>query len=204
MAATDFGKALEKKLDAHRKITCARRGKSSTGLARPDYFDWMSEGAKQVQKHRPDLVVVIIGGNDGQDLIPPKGVRARRVHWKKKAWSDAYRQRVIDFLNLLTEGDRRVLWLELPVMERPHLESKLATIRAVQKDAIASVPAATWVDTRRHFLDGRGRILRSTKVRGYKKAQKLRQDDGIHFSVAGARFFAQRIYPEVLGALGLE
>src|SRR5688572_2790634 len=44
MAATDFGVALEKQLDAHRYISCVRWGKSATGLARPDYFDWMRAG----------------------------------------------------------------------------------------------------------------------------------------------------------------
>jgi hypothetical protein len=164
----------------------------------------MREGTRQVKRHRPDLVIVIIGGNDGQDLIPPKGVQARRVHWKKKEWEAAYHERVVAFLKLLTDSGRRVLWLELPVMDHPRLEAKLTTIRAIQKDAVDSVAGATWIDTRSHFLDAKGRIIKSAKVRGYRKSKKLRQDDGIHFSVAGARYFARRVYPDVVAALGLD
>ncbi len=203
MAATDFGSALESALDQHRKIRCARRGKSATGLARPDYFDWMREARKQVKRSSPDLIVVIIGGNDGQDLLTPKGQKRRRVLWNGASWKDAYRERVARFLGLLTEKDRRVLWLELPLMDHRSLEEKLALIRSVQKEAVEQVEGATWLSTRSFFLDPDGRLVRRTNVKGFKKTQRLRQRDGIHFTVAGARFFAERVAPEVIAALGL-
>ena len=73
LAATGFGALLEKKLDAHPDIECDRKAKSATGLARPDFYDWEAEAKKQVDAKQPDLVVVIMGGNDGQDLTPKSG-----------------------------------------------------------------------------------------------------------------------------------
>jgi len=202
MAATDFGRALEKRLDEHPKLDCRRRGKSSTGLARPDFFDWMAEGAKQVKKARPDLVIVVIGGNDGQDLKPKK--KGRRVFWKSNKWEPAYRARVEAFIDLLAADGRRVLWLELPVMDRKHLEGKLKRIRAVQVEALDAKSDVAWyVDTRRHFIGDRDEILRKVKVRGYKRQQRLRQDDGIHFTLPGANYFADAVLPDVLEVLGL-
>jgi hypothetical protein len=202
MAATDFGKALESRLDAHPKVVAHRRGKSATGLARPDFFDWMSEGAAQVKKHDPDVVVVIMGGNDGQDLID-KEKKARRVFWKTPAWEAGYKARLTAFAERLTEGGRRLVWLELPAMDQPRLEDKLEIIRRVQRETLAELGAmAHHVDTAAFFYQGK-RLLKAAEVQGYKSPQTLRQADGIHFTVPGSRYFADHVYPALLRVLGL-
>ena len=48
LAATGFGALLERRLDAHPLVVCFRKAKSASGLARPDFFDWMKEGKRQV------------------------------------------------------------------------------------------------------------------------------------------------------------
>ena len=192
MAATDFGRALQRRLDAHVGLKAVRRGKSATGLARPDYFDWMSEAQRQLKRHKPDLVVVIIGGNDGQDLIPK--TKGRRVHWNKPKWKDAYAARVQAFTRLLMGDERRVAWIELPAMDRKRFERKLSFIREVQKTALAELgPRVRYVSTRDIFYDDNGRLRRKIKARGKKVA--LRQDDGIHFSLPGSQYFADAVYP---------
>ena len=195
MAATDFGRALEKKLQAHERLKAVRRGKSSTGLARPDFFDWMGEAKKQIARHKPDLVIVIIGGNDGQDLIPKKG--RGRVHWNKSKWADAYTARVQNFAKLLMGERRHVVWLELPAMDRKKFERKLSYIRDVQKRALASLgPRVRYLETREIFYDDKGRLVR--KIPKGKKKVALRQKDGIHFSLPGSRYFADQVYPDVV------
>ena len=200
MAATDFGRALQKRLQAHAKLSAVRRGKSSTGLARPDFFDWMSEAERQLRRHDPDLVVVIIGGNDGQDLIPKE--KGRRVHWNKPKWKDAYAARVQAFARLLMGDDRRVAWLELPAMDRRRFEGKLRLIRDVQKKALAELgPRVVYVSTRDFFYDDRGQLRR--KISDGKRRVPLRQDDGIHFSLKGSHYFADRVLPALLNEWGL-
>lgn len=65
LAATGFGALLERKLDAHPHVVAFREGKSASGLARPDFFDWLEMGKKHAEFRQPDLVIVIMGGNDG-------------------------------------------------------------------------------------------------------------------------------------------
>ncbi len=202
MTATDFGKALEKLLDAHPQVECARRGRSATGLARPDYFDWQSEGRKQAKKHDPDLIIVVMGGNDGQDLID-KAKKKRRVFWKGKKWPENYSQRMKHFIDGVMAPYRKVVWIELPVMDRPRLEKKLTIIRQVQRELVNSLDEANYLSTRKFFVDNNDKLFRATKVKGYKAKQKLRQEDGIHFTVPGSRYFANRVYPLVLKNLGL-
>ncbi|MFY2560629.1 DUF459 domain-containing protein, partial [Corallococcus terminator] len=54
-----------------------------------------------------------------------------------------------------------------------------------------------------YFTDARGNALLQARVEGFRKPMKLRMSDGVHFTIAGGRYFASKVYPEVLGALGL-
>ncbi len=202
LAATGFGALLEKKLDNHPEIDCARKAKSASGLARPDFYDWMGEAKRQVKAHNPHIVVVIIGGNDGQDLTG-KTKKQKRVHWKSDDWDAAYRERMDAFLAELGTSDRKVLWLGLPMMGLTSFEKKLELIRGIQTEAVAAAgDKATYLDTVTFTAEG-GKLLKTADV-GNKKGQQLRADDGIHFTMAGSEYFADKVYPEVVKALGLE
>lgn len=203
LAATGFGALLERKLDAHEDIECFRKGKSASGLARPDFFDWPTEAKKQLEFRKPELVVVIMGGNDGQDLTRKKG---KRVSWSEPdAWKDDYRARMDDFLATLAADERKVLWLGLPTMGMRSLETKLETIRAIQREAVEALgDRGRYVDTAPFVTGDDGALLTEAKVGGSKKAQPIRAEDRIHFTMSGSEYFADKVLPEVFGALGVE
>ncbi|NVJ03301.1 DUF459 domain-containing protein [Myxococcus sp. AM009] len=201
LIATGFGEYLQAQLDAHPRIQSARRAKSSTGLARPDFFDWMDVGREEVERHQPDVVVVILGGNDGQSLQDTQGGKA--IRWGQAEWEAAYRQRINDFLAVLASPGRKIVWLELPTTGLKRFEQKLRIIRALQREVISSRQDAVHLDTRPFFTDAKGRALRQARVDGFRRPMRLRMADGVHFTVAGGRYFANKVYPEVLGVLGL-
>jgi len=202
LAATGFGAMLEKKLDAHPHVVCYRKGKSASGLARPDFFDWMGESKRQIEFRKPDLVVVIMGGNDGQDLTRLHG--KKRVHWNKDDWPVAYRERMDKFLGEVVDDDRKVLWLGLPHMGLRSLEKKLVLIRGIQAEAVAALgDGNTYVDTVPYTTTDEGETLAMAAVGTRSKKKKIRADDKIHFTMSGSEYFADRIYPDVLQALSL-
>ncbi len=202
LAATGFGALLERKLDAHPNIDCERKAKSATGLARPDFYDWEAEAKKQVAAKTPDLVVVIMGGNDGQDLTPKSG-KGKRVAWKSEGWNAAYKGRVADFLKEIGVEQRKVLWLGLPKSELNSFEQKLEVIRQIQSEAVGELgEAGTYLDTTPFLTDASGVLIEKATV-GKRKDQELREDDGIHFTMAGSEYFADKVYPEVLRVLGV-
>lgn len=203
LAATGFGALLERKLDAHPQIVCYRKGKSASGLARPDFFDWPSEAKKQLEFRKPDLVVVIMGGNDGQDMTRKKG---KRVAWSDvEAWKTDYRARMDELLGQLVADDREVVWLGLPKMGLRSFEAKLEIIRAVQMDAVAAQgDRARYVDTIPMVTDDSGELLAEAKVGSSRKPQAIRADDRIHFTMSGSEYFADQVYPKVLEALELQ
>ncbi len=204
LAATGFGALLQKQLDAHPDIKCFRKAKSATGLARPDFYDWMAEGKRQIAARDPHLVVVILGGNDGQDLTNKSG-KGKRVHWKTEEWDDAYADRMNAFLEEIAGEDRQVLWLGLPRMGMRSFEKKLELIRSVQETAVREKlgERGEYLDTTDMTSDENGALLKRADV-GKKKNQSLRADDGIHFTMAGSQYFADRVYPEVVRVLGVK
>ncbi|WP_375757573.1 DUF459 domain-containing protein [Corallococcus exercitus] len=202
LIATGFGEYLQNQLAAHPRIRCERRAKSSTGLARPDFFDWLEVGQQEVREHQPDVVVVILGGNDGQALHTRQG-RAT-VAWGKPDWQGEYRQRLTDFVTAISAPGRKIVWLELPATGLHRFEQKLTLIRDLQREVIAGREDAVHLETRPFFTDARGKALKQARVEGFRKPMRLRMTDGVHFTVAGGRYFANKVYPEVLGALGLE
>ncbi len=202
LAATGFGVLLEKALDADPRVVAYRKGKSASGLARPDFFDWVDQARRQIEFREPELVVVILGGNDGQDLTPARWHKAR-ARWPSPDWEAGYRKRVDALLDTLIAPGRRVLWLALPRTRTVKFEGKLEVIRRIQREAVqARAPAATYLETTPFLQADDGSLLRTAADHG--KQRPLRADDGIHFTMTGSRYLAERVAPAVLAALGLE
>lgn len=200
LLVTSFGEYLEHLLNEHPETRAVRRAKSSTGLARPDFFDWMAVGREEVERHQPAVVVVIMGGNDGQGLTDAEG-RAQ-AQWGRPEWASAYRQRVESFLDVIAAPGRKVLWVELPLTRLPGFERKLGVIRRILRDTVSAREDAIHLDTNPFFTDAKGGVLREARVEGFRKPMRLRMNDGVHFTVAGGRYFATRVFPVVVGLLG--
>ena len=54
MIAGGFGIFLARALAKDHGFSVRRHGKSSTGLARPDFFDWNEEATALVEREQPD------------------------------------------------------------------------------------------------------------------------------------------------------
>lgn len=201
--ATDLGAALQSELARRPELVVARRGKSATGLSRPDFFDWWAEAERLLAQHTPDVVIVGLGGNDGQELAPRAGARGR-VAWRSAAWPEAYGARVRSLIERLTGDERRVIWLEVTTADRAHLEGKLVLIREAQRQAVEAFGArASYLRTEHHLRTTDGGVLRQVTLAGDRRAQPLRIEDGIHFSVYGSRWLAPRLAAELLPLIGV-
>jgi hypothetical protein len=195
-----FGPTLERLLAVQAGAQVVRRAKTSSGLARPDFFDWWAESRRLLAQHAPDVVVLMMGGNDGQELGGGTAAPGTGTRWQSPAWPTAYQERMRSLLAQLEAPGRRVVWLELPPMEVRHLERKVERIRQLQREVVAALPHAAYLPTRALLRTPAGLPLREVPdARG--RPAPVRDADGIHFTAAGGRYFAHQVAPLLLGQL---
>jgi hypothetical protein len=201
LAATGFGALLEKKLDAHPHIECFRKAKSATGLARPDFYDWQSEAKKQIEARqaRPRRRHPGRQRRAGPAAEVGQGQARRLEVGRLERGLQGARRGIL-------EGPRRAQGAVAGAAEvgARELRAEADDIRQVQSEAVATLGASgTYVETTPMLSDEQGELLEKATV-GRHKNQTLREEDGIHFTMAGSEFLADKVYPEVLRVLGVE
>ena len=154
----------------------------SSGLARPDYFDWTGNARRQVAAHRPGTVVVYLGGNDCQPLR-----RNGTGSWTAvgtSAWSAEYQRRAAELMRVYTGAGARVHWLGLPIARDGQTSSCYRMLNAATTAAARSVAGVSWSETwSLYAVNGR--------YSDYVRGVLARQEDGIHLTFEGTRFLTR-------------
>jgi hypothetical protein len=202
--AVDLSKALERHYAEDPNLVIIPQGVGSSGFVRDDFFDWNAALADQIAADSFDIAVVAIGINDRQPLNTPSG----RADPLTEQWSAAYSARLTQFLTQLRNASKPTIWVGLPPMQAPSYGKAINQISEVQKLAVFS-SGAEYLDIYERFIDEEGRYsahgpdLNGNRVR-------MRKDDGIHFSAAGADKLAfyvgqtMKLYYRGGGSVGLE
>lgn len=190
-----LGTELERSLQALGYRT-DRFGRSGSGLARPDYFDWFAEAPALIEAADPDVVFFMCGGNDGQGLMP-RMPQQRRIPYDDDAWEAEYASRVVDIVSLLADVTRPVYFLS-PTNRRPKsARERMGRVRRVQEAALDGLDSAWWVDMFPLTTDAGGHYLsRERDAQG--QMQALRSSDGIHLTNTGGKVVGARLARELV------
>ncbi|HTH70490.1 MAG TPA: DUF459 domain-containing protein [Candidatus Saccharimonadales bacterium] len=151
----------------------------ATGLSRPDYFDWPAQLRRDIAASRPELIIVMLGGDDAQ----PFEVDGRPVAQGTDEWREVYSARVTAFMDEACSDGRTVLWLGLPVMSDDSFSARMRELNTLF--AAAAHGCVHFAETWPLFSDAAGRYA-AFLPDAAGRMQPVRQLDGIHFSVAGA------------------
>jgi hypothetical protein len=178
--AVDLARGLERFYAEDPNIVILEQGVGSSGLVREDFFNWPSTIATQIGADTFDLAVMIIGINDRQNL----DVGGQSAKPLTPEWTAAYQARVAETMELFRAAGKPVIWVGLPPMDQPSYSQAMSEINSIQR--LASVSGgAEFLDIYERFVDENGRYsafgpdLNGQRVR-------MRKDDGIHLSAAGA------------------
>lgn len=197
-----FGPPLVAMLERTDLVVATLDYKVSSGLSRPDFFDWPARFREQLSTIDPHVVVVTFGGNDAQDLA----IDGRSVPVADPAWTTAYRERVREVLDILTADERQVVWVGIPNASSEAFTARLE----VQRDAVVAELSAHAATSRIHYVDTWARF--AGRNGGYADyivdprdgvGKKVRASDGFHLNVAGADILAGDIAAVVSDVLGL-
>lgn len=162
-------------------VQVAEQGRLSTGLTRPDYFDWATGAAQIAERFRPDIVVVVIGSNDDQPIVYPHG---HAVGGGTPEWGDAYNQEITEVLDAATRRGALVAWVSLPPMADEHLDFIARNLNNNYRSQVEGRDDAAFVDITDAISGSNGKYQAYGRDRSGKLTQ-LRLGDGVHFTPAG-------------------
>lgn len=190
--AGDLGRSLARITAAAGLVSVNLDYKPASGLSRPDYFDWDAELATDIGKLGPEVVVVMLGGNDAQSFEANGHV----VEQGTAEWRAIYAKRVGDLMSVGASDDRRVIWIGLPVMADPSFGELMRSQNDLYLAAAARIARATYLDTWTLFAGPDGRYAPYLPDASGRPAA-MRQADGIHLSLAGADRLASAVRSEL-------
>jgi hypothetical protein len=189
----ETGLALARLGESLQVVRVTVRVRDCSGLCRPDFFDWPALMKTDMIRFRPDAVVVMFGGNDGQDMrTEGQEFVAFTDQWKRE-----YAHRVGEAMDILTRGGCRVFWIGGPVMRSAELSRQTGIMNAVYRQEADLRESVTYVDGWKLFsgTDG-GFAERLPDVSGNPRL--VREPDGVHLTGLGG----ERMAAEVLRLMG--
>jgi hypothetical protein len=161
----------------------------STGLSVPTYFNWPLHLAQDViPKDDPDVVVIMFGANDGQNIQMPNGTILTAF---SAPWQAEYAKRVGAVMDLLRSptNDRIVMWAGPPPMGPETGTHGMDLISHIDWAEAQHRPWVHYVDTWVYFSDTNLQFKHylpsaAGQLRG------LRQKDDIHMSDIGGTWLS--------------
>jgi uncharacterized protein len=191
--AGTFGPYLQQLLAETRVTETVLDYKVSSGLARPDFFDWHAELERIVPEFEPDIVVVTFGGNDGQFLADASGssvVGQTRPDADNSAWTTEYRARVERVLDYLDADGRTVIWVGIPNHVDPDVRFRMQIQDEAVKAQVAEHPDVRFVDAWTRFAGRRGGFAEFVVDPRDGQGKPVRASDGFHLNRVGAEILA--------------
>jgi hypothetical protein len=189
--AGTFGPYLQTLLDGTQIVETSLDYKVSSGLSRPDFFDWPAEIDTKLPEIVPDIVVATFGGNDAQGLAVESGEFIIGDPVANEAeWVTEYTERAGAVMDQLMAGGRTLIWVGIPNDDNPEVTERMAIQDRAAKAAAAERPEVIFIDTWTRFSGRDGGWAEFVIDPRDGQGKDVRADDGFHLNQTGAEILA--------------
>jgi uncharacterized protein len=190
-----FGQALVREANGTGFVKADLDYRISTGLARPDYFNWPAHMKDETHKRQPEVLVVVFGANDSQGLQ----TRAGDVYQPlTDGWRVEYARRVGATMDLLKSEGRLIFWIGQPIARESEYSERLRDLNTIYAAQAKERSWVFYVDAYSLFADKNGDYTAYMRD-GNGDVELVREQDGVHLTWAGG----ERLAGAVLYLLGL-
>ena len=194
---SEFGPALSDRLARTKRAEADVEFRFSTGLARPDFFNWPGRLRAIADKDDPDVFVVMFGANDGQNIE----VRGTVLTFGTAEWRKEYSQRVDTVMDRLATDGRSLYWVGQPIMRSPDFDAKMSTLNDVYREQARGRPDVEYINTRDLFSSDGAFSAYLADSSGTNTL--MRQQDGVHLTRAGGERLTTVVYDKIAKRWGL-
>ena len=173
-------------------------GHVGTGLTRPDVFNWFQEIAAQVERLKPNVVVLNFGGNDNHGYMTGLPPGTSIGDFASPSWGAEYLRRVRVVMDTINRAGATVVWIGLPIVSSPAESAEFDKLNAiVQRETLRRGPAkALFVDTYTMFAGANGGFTEYLQNANGDNV-KVRASDGVHFDSAGGDMIARDVLQQL-------
>ncbi|MBF0442745.1 MAG: DUF459 domain-containing protein, partial [Oligoflexales bacterium] len=182
---------IKKHLNGHVEV----QTKVSSGLSRPEFFNWQTELKKIVTKSKYDYILVSLGTNDSQAFLH----NGRPIPYATAEWYEVYQQRLINLLNTACYGSKKVFLIGLPPMRSKSFNNRVMRINKIFQAESKKVECADFIALDNIIGGPDGQY--TTYQRVNQTLKKVRMKDGIHLTLTGghivSKFILSRLEQEV-------
>lgn len=116
-----FGFMLEKRLNQTPGVRAVRIAVKSTGLSEFIRYDWHAKTLMYVRQYRPDVIVMLFGGNDCYALRRENGTL---LLFTSSEWRSEYAARLDSYLDAVTPRVKRVYLIGQPSTDHPYFKGR--------------------------------------------------------------------------------
>jgi len=176
---------------------------TSSGLARPDYFDWPSNMRAVVPDVNPDIVIATFGGNDAQALRNPD--KSWAVNHTPGSggddtdWRAEYGRRVGAAMDYLSKGNRTLIWVGIPNDDNPQNTARLKVQdEVVRAEASKRSGKVVFIDTWNLFAGPAGTWSPNAVDPRDGVSKPVRRSDGFHLNDMGAQILSVPVFAAVI------
>jgi uncharacterized protein len=149
--------------------------------------EWLQPVQRFTAREKADIAVVMFGANDRLDLREAGAY----VRFRTDEWRAAYAGRTDKILTLLANAGLKVIWCGNPIARSPVYSADMNYINDIYAEETARF-GARFVPLWTAVADEQGRYAAYGKDRA-GTTQRLRNDDGIHFTAAGYELIAEKL-----------
>lgn len=185
----DLGPATHRTLRHRKGLHFILTAKYSTGLTRPEYFNWPKNMENAVAETRPDIIIFFIGANDGM----PIKLDGRNVYPNSgEAWRSAYRTKMAELFEIGRRHNCKMIWVGLPPMGSRYAKILEQTAHAQREGC--QEQGIRYIDTVPVLGDENGKF-RTYMTDSSGKAIRLRTRDKEHLSPHGNKLVIEQLLP---------
>lgn len=185
--AIELSNSIETAVVDRSEIDLTTNARVSSGLTRPDFYDWPSYFADELIPTDPEVAVVMFGANDSQGMV----IEGDAYQPSSEEWQAEYRRRVGFVMDQLRGDGRLVVWVGQPRMRDDGFDERMGVLNDIYAEEAEARPWVSFLDSRPVLSpDGDGYQVESGGT-------TLRAPDGIHLSRAGADLLAAAVLERV-------
>lgn len=189
--ARGLGAGLERLTELDPRFEVVSRNNESSGLARPEVYDWPTTLPKILNEGNFDAVIVFLGTNDRQ----PIRVGEARVEFGTPQWAAAYRIKTDSLIRRIEAAGAKVYWVNLPPMANPEFNGDMRLIASIHRERVTK-EEGQYLDFNGDLSNPDGSYMESDKdEKGNNR--RLRNRDGVSFSRNGNNMLGELVMSSI-------